>query len=75
MKLEGRMAMPKAGETRVKRAFAWLPTMAGDQLVWLERYEIMEAYAVSQMVIIIADKQQTVTFGEWKRVSTRPKQK
>jgi hypothetical protein len=75
MKLQGRVTMPKAGETRVKTAFAWLPSVAGEQLVWLERYEILEAYAVSQMVVVVAEKPVSVTFGEWKVVSTRLKQK
>jgi hypothetical protein len=69
--LPEKVTPPKPGETRFKRRFAWLPTLAGGYMVWLEKYEVMCAYVVIQYQVIVAEKVVTVSHGEWKELSTR----
>lgn len=71
MRLTGRLLEPIPGTVRFKRKFAWLPTKAGGTLIWLERYNVMEAFLVTTALVNIEQEQVTVKFGEWKKVSTR----
>jgi hypothetical protein len=36
--------VPKEGDTRTIRKFAWLPTDCGEYRVWLESYESVQKY-------------------------------
>lgn len=39
---------PVVGDTRVRRRFAWKPTLlTNGQKVWLERYEVSEVFSLS----------------------------
>lgn len=35
---------PVDGEVRIRRVFAWKPTEIGDEIAWLEFFEIRELY-------------------------------
>jgi len=39
--------LPKNGDTRTRRVFAWKKTKVGDYFVWLETYQITEKYFIS----------------------------
>jgi hypothetical protein len=39
--------LPKDGDIRTKRVFAWKKTRVGEYYVWLETYEVTEKYFVS----------------------------
>ncbi len=36
--------VPKYGDIRTRRVFAWLPTEVEDHTVWLEQYQVTEKY-------------------------------
>lgn len=36
--------VPKHGDQRKRRVFAWLPTEVEDHTVWLEQYQVTEQY-------------------------------
>ena len=39
-----RWSLPKVGDVRVERKFAWKPTKIGDEMVWLGFYEVRSRY-------------------------------
>ncbi len=41
---------PKLGNIRCRRVFAWMPTVVGEYIVWLERYEVKEEYIMDEWV-------------------------
>jgi len=71
MKIIGRLAEPLPGTTRTKTLFAWLPTKAGQSLIWLERYQVMEAFIVNNYLVIVGQEQVNIRRGEWMKVSSR----
>ena len=44
MKWKTDKPLPKHGDWRKRRPFAWLPTKVEDHTVWLETYQITEQY-------------------------------
>jgi hypothetical protein len=61
----------EAGASRLRRKFAWLPIRISDDYVWLEFYEILQAYLVTPVVLPIKGKPTTFTLGKWTDISTR----
>jgi hypothetical protein len=41
------------GSTRLKRVFAWLPVQIGDEVVWMERFEILQTYELKQHTVVL----------------------
>jgi len=58
--------------TRLMRKFAWLPTYIAGSRVWLETYEILQAYLVEEIELSI-ENEEPVYFliGYWKNISKR----
>jgi hypothetical protein len=62
---------PNLGTTRLKRVFAWSPTHIDGNVVWLEHYEILQAFLVFEYKIILDSESKTVKVSEWKDISKR----
>lgn len=62
---------PANGSTRLKRKFAWLPTYVNGYMVWLEYYEILQAYIIEDLKVIDAGEDKFFRVGEWKDISKR----
>lgn len=59
------------GTTRLRRKFAWLPTYISGTIVWLERYEVLQVYIISDQKVIIEEKETIFVIGVWKNLSKR----
>ncbi len=59
------------GFTRLKRRFSWLPIYILGTIVWLESYEILQVYIISQQKVIIEEKEITFAIGKWVNLSKR----
>jgi len=63
------------GATRLKRIFAWLPTQVGDTMIWLTRYEMLQAYIIQEYVVMLDPKKPkdatTFSKGQWIEISKR----
>lgn len=55
------------GDTRIKRIFAWLPFRINDDLVWLEKYEVLQLYKT----ISYPANDKAYTVNEWINLSYR----
>ncbi len=60
-----------SGTTRLKRVFALLPTYVAGYTVWLEYYEVLEAYIVSPYKLEVDGTVKAFIVGEWKEISKR----
>lgn len=65
------MPDPNLGTTRLKRVFAWLPTHIDGNVVWLEHYEILQAFLIFDYKILLDAEFKTVKVSEWKDISKR----
>lgn len=59
------------GTTRLRRVFAFLPVNVNGTLVWLETYEVLEAYIEVQYLIIVDGESKTAKVGKWEYISKR----
>jgi hypothetical protein len=64
-------APPLPGSTRTKVKFAWWPVRIGGAKVWLESYEILESYIVTEYQVIVDNEYRSATIGNWKEISKR----
>lgn len=62
---------PNLGTTRLKRVFAWTPTHIDGNIVWLEYYEILQAFLSSDYKILLDSELKSVKVSEWKDISKR----
>lgn len=62
---------PNLGTTRLKRVFAWSPTQIDGHIVWLEHYEILQAFLVFEYKILLDAELKSVKVSEWKDISKR----
>lgn len=60
-----------AGATRQKRVFAWRPTYVAGDIVWLEYYEVLQAYIIDEIPLRLEGKDQLFTVGAWRDISKR----
>jgi hypothetical protein len=61
----------KEGITRLERSFAWLPVYIGGEIIWLEKYEILQVYQITKIIALIDNEPQTFSIGAWTNLSTR----
>jgi hypothetical protein len=63
------------GTRRLKRMFAWLPTYIDGDKIWLEGYEILQAYVVAKHIVVLdPTKPKEITeflVGTWTDISKR----
>lgn len=64
-------ADPPQGTTRLKRVFAWTPQYIDGDYVWLEYYEILQAFLIFEYKIQIDTEVKGVKVSEWKDISKR----
>lgn len=62
---------PLSGATRLKRVFSFWPTLIQDQVVWLEFYEILQAYVEAGYLLKIEGEKRAFKVGEWKDIDKR----
>lgn len=62
---------PEPGTTRLKRVFAWTPVQIEGEIVWLEDFEILQAFLIFEYKIIIDKAIKQVSVGQWKDISKR----
>lgn len=59
------------GTTRLKRSFAWLPVYISGVVVWLERYETLQMYKITNENVIIDQQETLFASGSWQNLSKR----
>lgn len=59
------------GITRLKRVFAFLPTHVAGYTVWLEYYEVLQAYIAFDYKVVVDGKDTAFRVSEWKDISKR----
>jgi len=62
---------PKPNDVRFKRVFAWLPKQVGGNVVFLEYYEVLQAYLEQAVQLRIEGKDAMFTVGKWTEISQR----
>ena len=61
----------KPGQTRIKRVFAFRPTVVGDFILWLEWYEQLEGYIQEDFVVQLDGVSQGFRLEHWRMISKR----
>ncbi len=51
--------------TRLKRVFAWIPTYVNGFTVWLEHYEVLQAYIVLPYKLKVNGEDKAFLVGAW----------
>lgn len=74
--IKHKVTIPEAGETRVLNKFAWFPRMVidskrGAKIVWLGRYEILQAYIVHRTTVLIDGEPMAADYGLWVTLEKR----
>lgn len=64
---------PPVGTLRFERYFAFWPVRIGDNIVWLEFYEVMQVYRITEEKVVIDDKPVTFLPGKWVNITKRCK--
>jgi hypothetical protein len=59
------------GATRQKRVFAWLPTYVSGEIVWLEYFEVLQAYIIEEISLRLDGKDQLFAVASWRNISKR----
>ena len=73
MKLNFTRITPPLGTTRIRKRFAWFPVFIKSECIWLERYEVMQAYVGEQFTVVVKidneDKPMEFIVALWKTIS------
>lgn len=59
------------GTTRLQRVFSFWPTRVENNIIWLETYEILEAYILLDYKVRLEGVDKAFRVGEWKQISKR----
>jgi hypothetical protein len=59
------------GTTRLVRVFAFLPTYVMGKIVWLERYEVLQAYIIQVYKLKVDGADKAFEVGTWVEISKR----
>jgi len=59
--------------TRLKRKYAFLPVYIAGDMIWLETYEVLQAYIVEEVSVILENSESLVFFqrASWIDLSKR----
>lgn len=60
-----------SGATRLKRCFAWRPVYISGVFVWLEFFEVLQAFKISSEKTIIDGVTAEFSLGKWINLSKR----
>lgn len=61
----------RIGDTRVMRSFAWLPYRIKDDIIWLETYETLYYYTLTQYPVIASQPPKAIDIYEWIKITDR----
>jgi len=61
----------KAGDTRLFRIFAWLPVYISGVIVWLEFYEWLQKYEITEKEVEINGEKVKFSVGTWSNITKR----
>lgn len=61
----------RIGDTRVRRTFAWIPFRIKDEIIWLETYETLYYYSLTQYPVIGSQPQKMIDIYEWIKIIDR----
>lgn len=59
------------GSTRLKRVFSFLPVYIAGNMVWLENYEILQAYIIREHELEVEGEKAFFSIAEWTDISKR----
>lgn len=59
------------GTTRMKRCFAWLPVYISGTMVWMETYEVLQAYLIKEHELEVDGEKSFFGSGKWRDISKR----
>jgi hypothetical protein len=59
------------GATRLVRVFAFFPTAIGGKVVWLETFEILQAYIIQVYKLKVDGADKAFEVGKWVEISKR----
>lgn len=62
---------PPAGSIRLKRVFAWLPKRLNGDVVWMEHFEIRQAFVIFDYNFFVDDKPKVASVGQWVNLEQR----
>lgn len=71
MKLDFTRVTPPIGTTRLRRRFAWLPVFIKTECIWLERYEVLQAFVDEIYMVKIDNEPKQFVVANWKTISKR----
>lgn len=57
--------------TRTKTVFAWTPTYISGSFVWLENYEILQVFVITEYNLEIEGEKVYITKSDWTDLSKR----
>jgi hypothetical protein len=61
----------RIGDTKVRRTFAWFPHQIKDEIVWLETYETLLYYTLTQYPVIGSVPPKVIDVYEWIKITDR----
>lgn len=61
----------KVGSTRMVNRFAWLPTVVGGRIIWLETYQILKARIGHTHTVVLEGKPVNFMVAKWVELSKR----
>lgn len=59
------------GTTRLKRSFAWWPVYISGEIIWMESYETLQVFKITQEKVIIDEQETLFACGSWINLSKR----
>lgn len=62
---------PEPGTTRLKRVFAWTPKNIDGTIVWLEYFEVLQAFIIFEYTIVLDKSPKKASVGRWEDISNR----
>jgi len=71
MKLKTGPSNLKHGTTKLIKRFAWLPIHINNNIIWLEKYEVLRAYMGTSYTVSIENKPATFIIFKWITLSKR----
>lgn len=62
---------PKEGDIKTVAKYAWLPKIINGAKIWLEQYEELFVYKITEIPANIEGKTVKYSVGEWIKVTSR----
>jgi len=62
---------PNPGDVKIKRVFAIFPVRINNNIIFLEKYEVLEVYSEQDYTVQIEDEPIVFKVGKWVTISKR----